>query len=443
MEKENAYHKPVTLKNILSFAVPTIAMSLFMSFYTMVDGLFVSNLIGSSALSAINLTAPVIQLVTAVSTMLATGGSAVIMKKMGEGKRREAREDFTLLILVNVLAGAAMCALGYLITGRLFGAMDLSPEAAGYCVDYLSRYLLFTVPILLMNNFTLYMIASEKAGLSLLCTVAGGVLNIVLDYVFIAVCGLGIGGAAIATGLGYSVTAAAGLFVFSRKKSLLHFTRPAFRPRVLLDAASNGCSEMATALVTGIVTMMFNWTMLRYVGEDGVAAVTIIMYVLMFASSLYTGYSYGVAPMLSYYWGERNHEKLKKLVSASLRIILAISLTTAAFSYAAAEPLVSVFARPDDPVYGLAVAGNRLCTLALLFIGFNIFASGMFTALSNGVISAVLAFSRSFVFMLLAMLTLPALLGVAGVWLATPAAELMALALSAWMFFRYRGRYRY
>ena len=443
MEKENAYHKPVTLKNILSFAVPTIAMSLFMSFYTMVDGLFVSNLIGSSALSAINLTAPVIQLVTAVSTMLATGGSAVIMKKMGEGKRREAREDFTLLILVNVLAGAAMCALGYLITGRLFGAMDLTPEAAGYCVDYLSRYLLFTVPILLMNNFTLYMIASEKAGLSLLCTVAGGVLNIVLDYVFIAVCGLGIGGAAIATGLGYSVTAAAGLFVFSRKKSLLHFTRPALRPRVLLDAASNGCSEMATALVTGIVTMMFNWTMLRYVGEDGVAAVTIIMYVLMFASSLYTGYSYGVAPMLSYYWGERNHEKLKKLVSVSLRIILVISLTTAAFSYAATEPLVSIFARPDDPVYGLAVAGNRLCTLALLFIGFNIFASGMFTALSNGVVSAVLAFSRSFVFMLLTMLTLPALLGVAGVWLATPAAELMALALSAWMFFRYRGRYQY
>ena len=443
MEKENAYHKPVTLKNILSFAVPTIAMSLFMSFYTMVDGLFVSNLIGSSALSAINLTAPVIQLVTAVSTMLATGGSAVIMKKMGEGKRREAREDFTLLILVNVLAGAAMCALGYLITGRLFGAMDLSPEAAGYCVDYLSRYLLFTVPILLMNNFTLYMIASEKAGLSLLCTVAGGVLNIVLDYVFIAVCGLGIGGAAVATGLGYSVTAAAGLFVFSRKKSLLHFTRPALRPRVLLDAASNGCSEMATALVTGIVTMMFNWTMLRYVGEDGVAAVTIIMYVLMFASSLYTGYSYGVAPMLSYYWGERNHEKLKKLVSVSLRIILVISLTTAAFSYAATEPLVSIFARPDDPVYGLAVAGNRLCTLALLFIGFNIFASGMFTALSNGVVSAVLAFSRSFVFMLLTMLTLPALLGVAGVWLATPAAELMALALSAWMFFRYRGRYQY
>ena len=200
---------------------------------------------------------------------------------------------------------------------------------------------------------------------------------------------------------------------------------------------------MATALVTGIVTMMFNWTMLRYVGEEGIAAVTIIMYVLMFASSLYTGYSYGVAPMLSYYYGEGNREKLHRLVSTSLRVIAVISLVTAAASFVATEPLVAVFARPEDPVYGLAVTGNRICTVALLFIGFNIFASGMFTALSNGVVSGVLAFSRSFVFMMLTMLTLPVLLGVNGIWLATPAAELMALAMSALLFLRYRGRYRY
>lgn len=200
---------------------------------------------------------------------------------------------------------------------------------------------------------------------------------------------------------------------------------------------------MATALVTGIITMMFNWTMLRYVGENGVAAVTIIMYVLMFASSLYTGYSYGVAPMLSYYYGEKNSEKLKKLVSASLKIIAVISLATAAASFAATGPLVSIFARPDNPVYELAVTGNRICTLALLFIGFNIFASGMFTALSNGIVSAVLAFSRSFVFMLITMLVLPAVLGVNGIWLATPAAELMALILSAAMFTKYRKRYQY
>ena len=443
MENQNVYLKPVTLKNILKFAVPTIAMTVFMSFYTMVDGLFVSNLIGTSALSAINLTAPVIQLVTAVSTMLATGGSAVIMKKMGEHKTEEAKEDFTFLILVNVVVGFLMCGLGYLMMDRIFAGMNLSADVEGYCVEYLSRYLLFTVPILLMNNFTLYMIASEKAALSLVCSVTGGVLNMVLDFVFIAGFGMGISGAAVATGLGYSVTAVAGLIVFSRKKSLLHFKKPVMRFKVLAGAATNGCSEMATALVTGIITMMFNWTMLRYVGEDGVAAVTIIMYVLMFASSLYTGYSYGVAPMLSYYYGEQNHEKLKKLVAVSLKVIAVISVMTVVMSFALTKPLVSVFARPDNPVYGLAVTGNRICTIALFFIGFNIFASGMFTALSNGVVSAVLAFSRSFVFMLATMLMLPLILGVNGIWLATPAAELMALILSAVMFLRYRGKYGY
>ena len=414
-----------------------------MSFYTMVDGLFVSNLIGTNALSAINLTAPVIQLVTAISTMLATGGSAVIMKKMGEHKTKEAREDFTFLIFANVMVGLVMCILGYSVMDSLFKHMELSPEVANYCTTYLRHYLLFTIPILLMNNFTLYMIASEKAALSLLCSVTGGVLNMVLDFVFIAVFDLGIGGAAIATGLGYSVTALVGLFVFSRKKNLLHFTKPVFRIKVLANAATNGCSEMATALVTGIITMMFNWTMLHYVGENGVAAVTIIMYVLMFASSLYTGYSYGVAPMISYYYGEKNLTKLKKLVSTSLKVIAVISLVTVIASFAATKPLVSIFARPDHPVFELAVTGNRICTLALFFIGFNIFASGMFTALSNGIVSAVLAFSRSFVFMLITMLVLPALLGVNGIWLATPVAELMALVLSIVMFLKYRKRYQY
>ncbi len=443
MEKQSVYNKPVTIKNILKFAMPTIVMTIFMSFYTMVDGLFVSNLIGTDALSAINLTAPVIQLVTAISTMLATGGSAVIMKKIGEQKKEEAREDFTSLILVNVAVGIIMCALGFLSMGSIFAGMNLSLAVEGYCVEYLSRYLLFTVPILLMNNFTLYMIASEKAALSLICSVAGGVLNMALDYVFIACFDMGIGGAAAATGLGYSVTAVVGLLVFSRKENLLHFRRPVFRLEVLKNAASNGCSEMATTLVTGIVTMMFNWTMLTYVGENGVAAVTIIMYVLMFASSLYTGYSYGVAPMLSYYYGEQSYEKLRKLVRSSLKIIGGISLLTVAGSFVLTKPLVSIFARPANPVYELAFTGNRICTAALCFIGFNIFASGMFTALSNGLVSAVLAFSRSFVFMMIAMLTLPAVLGVNGIWLATPVAELMALALTGGMFVKYRKRYQY
>ena len=180
-KNQNIYNQPVTFKNILKFAVPTIAMSLFMSFYTMVDGLFVSNLIGTSALSAINLTSPIIQLVTAISTMLATGGSAVVMKKMGEKKDNEARQDFTFLILVNVLVGLFMCTLGYIFMDSMFNSRSLSIEVSNYCKSYLSRYLLFTIPILLMNNFTLYMIAAEKSTLSLICSIGGGVTNIFLN----------------------------------------------------------------------------------------------------------------------------------------------------------------------------------------------------------------------------------------------------------------------
>ena len=439
----DSYHLPVTGRNILRFVFPTIVMTVFNTFYTMVDGLFVSNLIGTAALSAINLTAPAIGLITAVSGMLATGGSAVVMKKMGEGREEEARQDFTLLILTNAVVGAVMMALGYGLMDVLLGSMGLSPEVFGYCHAYLSDYLLFTIPILLMYNFSLYLIAADRSRLSLICTVAGGVSNIVLDYVLIALAGLGIRGAAIATGLGYSLTAAAGLLVFRKRDSLLHFQKPVFRGGVLFHASANGLSELATSLVSGITTLLFNLAMLKYIGEDGVAAITIIMYVLMFVSALFIGYSYGAAPMISYYHGEGNHEKLKKLVRFSVRFILGASALCAAVSALATPALVGVFTRPGSPVYALAVTGNRLCSIALLFLGLNVFASSMFTALSNGVVSAVLAFSRSFLFTVACVQLLPLLLGVTGVWLATPAAELLGLLMSAALLARHQKRYGY
>ena len=439
----DSYHLPVTGRNILRFVFPTIVMTVFNTFYTMVDGLFVSNLIGTAALSAINLTAPAIGLITAVSGMLATGGSAVVMKKMGEGREEEARQDFTLLILTNAVVGAVMMALGYGLMDVLLGSMGLSPEVFGYCHAYLSDYLLFTIPILLMYNFSLYLIAADRSRLSLICTVAGGVSNIVLDYVLIAMAGLGIRGAAVATGLGYSLTAAAGLLVFRKRDSLLHFQKPVFRGGVLFHASANGLSELATSLVSGITTLLFNLAMLKYIGEDGVAAITIIMYVLMFVSALFIGYSYGAAPMISYYHGEGNHEKLKKLVRFSVRFILGASALCAAVSALATPALVGVFTRPGSPVYALAVTGNRLCSIALLFLGLNVFASSMFTALSNGVVSAVLAFSRSFLFTVACVQLLPLLLGVTGVWLATPAAELLGLLMSAALLARYQKRYGY
>ena len=321
MDKLDSYHLPATGRNILRFALPTIVMTVFNTFYTMVDGLFVSNLIGTDALSAINLTAPAIGLITAVSGMLAAGGSAVVMKKMGEGREPEACQDFTLLILTNAVVGAVMMALGYAFMDGLLGAMGLSPRVFAYCHDYLSGYLVFTIPILLMYNFSLYLIAADRSKLSLACTVAGGAANIALDYALIGLLDLGIQGAAIATGLGYSITAAVGLLVFRRKDSLLHFQRPVFRGGVLFHASTNGLSELATSLVSGITTLLFNMAMLKYAGEDGVAAITIITYVLMFVSALFIGYAYSVAPMISYYHGQRNFDKLDRLIGFSIRFI--------------------------------------------------------------------------------------------------------------------------
>lgn len=442
--KLDSYHLPVTGRNILRFAFPTIVMTVFNTFYTMVDGLFVSNLIGTEALSAVNLTAPAIGLITAVSGMLATGGSAVVMRKMGEKRIDEARQDFTLLILTNVAVGAVMMALGYALMDSLLEAMGLSPAVLKYCRDYLSIYLIFTIPILLMYNFSLYLIAADRPKLSLFCTVAGGVANMVLDYVFIALADMGIRGAAAATGLGYSITALVGFFVFRRKDSMLHFQKPVFRGKTLFHASANGISELATSLVSGITTLLFNLAMLKYIGEDGVAAITIIMYVLMFVSALFIGYSYGVAPMISYYHGEQNREKLKRLVGFSIRFIVGVSILCTVVSILASVPLVSIFTRPGSPVYALAVTGNRLCSIALLFVGLNVFASGMFTALSNGVVSAVLAFSRSFLFTAACIQLLPLLMGgITGVWLATPAAELLGVLMAVMLLLKYRKRYGY
>lgn len=440
----SSYGKPVTLGNVLRFALPTMIMTIFTTFYTMVDGLFVSNLISTNALSAINLTAPLIGLITAISGMLATGGSAVVMTKMGEGRENEAREDFTLLILTNVVVGAIMMLLGFCFMDQLLAMMQLSDEVLSFCRLYLSRYLIFTIPILLMYNFSLYLIAADKSRLSLICSIAGGITNIVLDYLFIAILDLGIAGAAIATGLGYSITALAGMWVFAHRQCLLHFCKPAWRSRTLLKSASNGLSEMATALVSGITTLLFNLAMLRYIGENGVAAITIIMYVLMFASALFIGYSYGIAPTLSFYYGQGDQAKLSKLVKISLAFVGIVSIGCTALSISLTEPLVGIFVRSQDPVYALAVTGNKLCSLALLFLGFNVLASGLFTALSNGIVSAVLALSRSFIFTVAAITLLPIFLGgVTGVWLATPCAELMGLTMSIFCFLRYRKRYGY
>lgn len=441
MENQNVYLKPVTLKNILKFAVPTIAMTVFMSFYTMVDGLFVSNLIGTSALSAINLTAPVIQLVTAVSTMLATGGSAVIMKKMGEHKTEEAKEDFTFLILVNVVVGFLMCGLGYLMMDRIFAGMNLSADVEGYCVEYLSRYLLFTVPILLMNNFTLYMIASEKAALSLVCSVTGGVLNMVLDFVFIAVFHWGIAGAAAATAASQLIGGLIPLVYFIRPStSRLQLVKTSLSARILGKTCINGSSELMTNISMSLVNILYNFQLMRYIGEDGVAAYGIIMYVSFIFAAIFIGYSIGSAPVIGYHYGAGNYTELKGLFRKSLCLITLWNIVLTILAVLTAQPLAQIFVGYDASLTALTRRALTLYSLSFLCMGLNIFGSAFFTALGNGVVSAAISFLRTLLFQVAAVLLLPLLLGLDGIWLAIVAAEVLALVVTVFFLIK-KGKY--
>ena len=444
MQNEIAYSRPVTLTNILRFAVPTIAMSVFMSFYTMVDGLFVSNLIGTSALSALNLVYPVIALVTAISTMLATGGSAAIMRKMGEGKPDEAKQDFTFLILVNVLTGLVMCGLGYLFMGKIFGSMSLSPEVSAYCWEYLSRYLLFTVPILLMNNFTLYMIAAGKASLSLLCSVAGGVTNIVLDYLFIAVFGMGLVGAAIATVCGECIGGFVPLIYFAAKNSspfLLGKTK--WYPFILKKTCTNGSSELMTNLSSSIVNTLFNFQLMRFVGENGVAAYGTIMYVNFIFVAIYFGYSIGSAPIVSYHYGAQNHKELKNLLNKSLRFTGICGIFMFILAQLIATPLARIFVGYDADLFELTRHGFQIYCTTFLVCGLNIYGSSFFTALNNGLLSALISFLRTLVFQISAVLILPIFFAIDGIWSSVLLAELLTLIVTAICIIKMRSRYHY
>lgn len=443
VKEENSYQKPVTIKNILKFTLPTIAMFIFISFYTMIDGIFVSNFIGTDGLSAINITLPIISILFAVANMFATGGSAIIMKKMGEQKNKEANENFTFLIIVNVIVGLFLCALGYALMKFMLSIMSLSTEVLNYSKEYLGYYLLFTIPILLSSNFSIYLIAAEKATISFICSVAGGVTNIIFDYLFIKTFNMGIKGAAIATGLGYSIITIVGLIIFMKKNTLLHFIKPVFRLNVIGKTITNGSSEMVNSLSMAITTFIFNSVSLKYAGENGIASITIIMYVLFFVSSIFIGYSLGIAPMISYYFGENNKEKLKNVTNKSLKIIIIISIISVISSIIVTKPLVSMFTEINSPVFELAVSGNRIFSISLLFVGFNIFMSGMFTALNNGFISALLSFSRSFGFIIACLFVFPSLLGITGVWLANPVAEFLSIILSFAIFFKYKSKYNY
>ena len=440
----NSFERPITPGFLLRFTLPSMAMMLFNSFYTMVDGGFVSNFVNTDALSAINIVFPLINLVLAASIMIASGGSAVTARQMGEQEPQLARESFSLLTAFAAALGVAIAVLTVLFADPLVRLLGATDALYGYCREYLVFVSLFTPCCMLQILFQFFFVTAGKPNFGLAATLLGGVTNIVLDYVFIVPLGMGIRGAAVATGLGQTVPTVIGLcYFFSRRNPLLYYTRPVLRGRVLAFTCLNGSSEMVSNLAVAITTFLFNLIMLSYLGEDGVAAITIVFYAQFFFTAIFFGYTSGVAPLISYHFGAHDRDRLKRLVRLSLLFVAVCSLAAYGLSVVLSRAVGGVFTPAGTAVFDIASDGMKLFAIGFLFMGFNIFASGLFTALSNGLVSAVLAFLRTFVFLIAAIWLLPLLFGVPGVWFAIPAAELLALAVSLACIFRFRSRYHY
>ena len=439
----NALDREYGFGSLFRYALPTIIMMIFMSLYTIVDGIFVSRFVGANALSAVNIVFPFISATIGIGVMLATGGSAVAARKLGEGDEEAACRSFTLLVLVGAGLGLVFSLMGLTLAeplSRLLGASDL---LISYCVDYLRIMLLFAPFSILQMLFQSFFVTAGRPGLGLGLTVASGLCNAVLDYVFIVPLGLGVAGAALATASGYLVTATAGVVFFLSRREGLRFRPTQWDGRMLARACGNGSSEMVTNLSNAVVTFLFNLLMLRFVGEDGVAAITIVLYAQFLLTALYLGFSMGVAPIVSFNHGAGNHARLGRVFRNCLGFLALSSALVFGVALGAAGFLVGVFSPPGTAVYDLALHGFRLFAPSFLFAGLNVFASSFFTALSDGLTSAVVSFARTFGFLLVGLLVLPRLLGVDGVWLAVPFAEGVCCLLSAGFLIGKRKAFHY
>lgn len=434
-----------TYRRLLRFTLPTIAMMIFTSLYSIVDGIFVSNFAGKTALAAVNLIWPVCMGLSSVGFMLGTGGSAIVAKTLGQGKEDLAREYFSLVIYVTLAAGAVLSVVGFALTPRIAVALGAQGRLLSDTILY-GRILFAGLAVYMLQiAFQCFFVAAEKPGLNLKITLAAGLTNMVLDGLFVGLFHWGLAGAGAATVLGQLLGGLIPLVYFARPNdSLLRLTRRVkFRGRVLGTACLNGSSEMVSNLSASLVSTLYNLRLMALVGEDGVAAYGVMMYVNFVFAAIFLGYSLGSAPLVSYHYGAGNHDELHNLFRKSLRLIAGTGVGMTLAAELLAPLVVGAFTRYDPALYQMTLHGFRLCSLAFLFMGGNVWGSAFFTALNNGGISAVISFLRTFLFQVAAVLLLSFLLGVDGIWLALVAAEVPALAVTAGFLAVQRKRYHY
>ncbi len=419
----NVLEQNWNVASLLRFAFPTIVMMLFMGLYTITDTIFVAQFVNTEALSAINIVCPILNVTVGLGTMLATGGTALISRKMGAGQNQAAKQAFTLLVAAAAALGGLILVVGALWMDRIVCALGASASLFPYCKDYLGVLLLFLPANLLQTVFSNLFVTAGKPSLGFWLSILAGAANIILDYVFIALCGLGIRGAALGTGFGYLIPTIAGAIFFSRNNSPLSFTRLRWNWTVLRESCLNGSSEMVGQLATAVTTFLFNLTMMDLSGEAGVAAITIIIYSQFLLSTLYIGFSMGVAPIIGFHYGSQNITQQKTVFRICMGFITVASLLVFICSRLGGFWIVRFFAPDTSEVYRIATSGFRIFSCSFLFCGFNYFVCAMFTALSNGKVSAILSFLRTFGLLAGGILLLPRILGITGVWLAVPVAE--------------------
>ena len=434
----------ISPRSLLTFALPTMVANVFMSVYSSVDGIFVSNFVGTDALSAVNIVMPYVMIVLALGTMIGTGGSAVVSAQLGEGRDREAKENFTMLCVVCFAACCLVSVLSLLFREPLLLLLGANDAIFLHCLRYATP--LFCVAPLALLGMALqsFFIAAGKPGLGMAFSLTGGVVNIFLDWLLIAKLGIETTGAALATGIGYSIPAAAGILYFSfTRNGSLSFVRPKWRGKVLGKTITNGSSEMMAMLASGITTVMMNNIVMGITGEDGVAAISILIYTMSLLTAVYIGYALGVAPITSYNHGAGNRDNLKKAHRINLRLLAVFAVTMYLLGHLLRDPIIAIFAQEGTAVYQMAAQGYGIFSLSFLYMGFNMYASSLFTALGDGKTSAAIAFCRGLVFLSIALYGLSSLFGLTGLWAAMPVAELGGLALSFFCMHKKKGRFGY
>lgn len=430
----------------MRFTLPSIGMMVFMSIYSVVDGFFVSNFAGKTPFAAINLIMPFLMILSTVGLMFGTGGSAIVAKTFGEKDDKKANEYFTLFVYVTFILGVVFAILGIVFIKPIARLMGAEGEMLEYAAVY-ARVILLALPFnVLQQMFQSFFVTAEKPKLGLTVTVLSGVTNMVLDAVLVLLLPqeYKLIGAAIATAMSQVVGGVIPIIYFSRKNSsILRLCKTKFDGKAVLRACTNGSSEFMSNISMSLVSMLYNMQLLKYAGEDGVAAYGVLMYVSMIFAAAFMGYSIGTAPVVGYHDGARNKDELKSILKKSLIILGICAVAMVISGEVLSTPIAKMFVGYDEELMALTVSGFRIFSLSFAFMGYAIFASSFFTALNDGLTSAAISFLRTLVFQVAAVMILPRLLGITGIWLSIVAAEFMAVVISCVFLVAKRKKYGY